>query len=160
MERIQPIPRFGINQDANDNQPQPARTDSSEMFVGGCQPVERKLWNPQGLVVCRSCGKSNWLQSFFGHTQTGLEISALLCRECYDLAVVRHVKYDMEHFIMAAYYVATMTDAGESQYRAWGPSHGFTTMASRATFDRVQPSLPPGFRKGKLWNGVIRRLRK
>jgi hypothetical protein len=160
MERIQPEPCGGTNQNPIDNEPKPAGTNPSEMFVGDCQPVERKLWNPQGLVICRSCGKSNWLQSFFGYTQTGLDISALLCRECYDLAVVRHVKYDMEHFIMSAYYVAIMTEAGESQYRLWGPAHGFKTMASRATFDRVRPPLPPGFRKGKLWSGVTRRSRK
>ena len=150
MDRIQPGSRDGANPNTNDHEYQSAGNDNNKMQPSGCEPIEKRLWNPHGLVICRSCHESRWQQSFFGHSHTGLEISALLCRNCFDLAVVRHTRYYALNFIMAAYYVAIRNVAGDAEYKSWKPNHSFKTQASLPTFDRLQPRLPKGFRKGKL----------
>jgi hypothetical protein len=151
MGRLQSGSCDGANPNPNDHEQESPRNYCDKVRTGGCEPIEKEVWNPDGLVICRSCGQSRWLQSRFGYSQTGLDISALVCRECYDLCVVRHVRYKMPHFIMAAYYVATVTDSALPKYERWKPCHTFKTQASRPSFDRLQPAVPKGFHKGKLW---------
>lgn len=151
MDRNKSEPRNGTNPNPNDHEPESARINPNTCRTSDCEPVERKLWNPEGIVICRSCNSSRWSQSLFGYSHTGLIISALLCRECYDIAVVRHVKYDARYFILAAYYVATRNSEDVPKYEKWKPNHQYQTMASLPTFSRLQPALPRGFRQGKLW---------